>query len=483
MNPIEHLYFHARIRPDDTAIQRLSSAITWGALLAEVRGIACKLRQMGVQPGQIVVTWLHSQTDWIVTLALMHEAVATCAALGAFPSELSADFLLTDRALPHFPHPRTIVIDEGWLNDLPQPPEDFGPHAYAGEDSLFRLMLTSGTTGQSKAAELSLGAMMRRAGCTSWPSNLFTTELCVLRLASGLRYLVELRRLLRGLVSYFATADEIVDLISAFKIEHLSGSPRQLAAVIEKLPVGSKRPLSLKMVSYSGGEPTPTLLDNIRRNLCPTVMCDYGSTEVGPVSYYLVHDPNNRHGIVGYVTPEVDVQIVDEQHRALPVGREGAVRLRSAGIANGYFRNPAETARSFRNGWFYPGDRGRLLHNRMLELTGRESEMINLGGTKISPAEIDNSIQGYAGILDVATFGFENQLGYEDICAAVVVADGFDMETFRQYLTRTMPKHKKPAWIIRLHEIPRNQIGKPLRTQMREQFGDFLRQQQRTMGQ
>jgi len=79
----------------------------------------------------------------------------------------------------------------------------------------------------------------------------------------------------------------------------------------------------------------------------------------------------------------------------------------------------------------------------------------------------------------VATFGFENQQGVEDICAAIVVTNDFNMEAFQLHLTQTFPKHKKPSLIIRLEEIPRNQMGKPLRSQMREQFGDVLRQQQR----
>ena len=480
MNPIEHLYFWARVRPDDAAIQRLTGTVTWRELLLRVRGVACKLRRMGIRPNQIAMTWLNSQPDWIVTLALMHEGVISCATPGVFPGELNADWVLSGRPLPPLPSSRVISVDDAWLDDLPQVPQDFRPHAFAGEDSLFRLVLTSGTTGQSKVAEFSLGSLLRRCECMSAISNAYAAELCLLRLASGFGFVLGLRRLLRGQASYFAAESEIVDLISTHGIECLSGSPHQLGIVIGKLQGTSRRLPSLKMVWYSGGVASPHLLENMRRMFCPTVVCHYGSTEVGPVSYHLIHDPNHRPGMAGYVVPEVKVQIVDDQHRPLAIDAEGMVRLHSAFMASGYYRNPAATEQSFRDGWFYPGDRGKLLANGMLELTGRESELINRGGAKVSPVELDSSIQSYGGILDVATFGFENQQGIEDICAAIVVANDFNMEAFQLHLTQTFPKHKKPSLIIRLEEIPRNQMGKPLRSQMREQFGDVLRQQRTT---
>jgi acyl-CoA synthetase (AMP-forming)/AMP-acid ligase II len=184
--------------------------------------------------------------------------------------------------------------------------------------------------------------------------------------------------------------------------------------------------------------------------------------------------------MAGYVVPEAQVQIVNDEHRPLDPGEEGTLRVRSSSMVRGYYKNPEETGRSYRDGWFYPGDRARLLQNGMLILTGREGELINRGGVKVSPVEIDNLIQGYNGILDAATFGYENNSGLEDICAAVVVAKDFNMELFRAHLAQLLTKYQNPSLIIRLKEIPRNQMGKPLRRQMCEQYGDMLRQQSTT---
>jgi acyl-CoA synthetase (AMP-forming)/AMP-acid ligase II len=482
MNPIEHLYFQANFQPDHVAIQYPTSDMTWGKLLRLVRGVAYKLQQIGVRPNQVVVTCLrHRQLEWIVTLGLMHEAVATCSALGPPPLELEPDFVITAKAFPDFPNDKTIVIDNEWLKDLPQPPDDFKSQAFAGEESLFRLILTSGTTGQRKAAECSLGVFLKRCERMTAPSHAYATEVCMMGLSSVLGFTLALRNLLRGTACYFANSvKEVVHSINVHHVECLSGSPQQFAALIEEIQRTSRRLPSLKMVWYAGGEASSALISNIRRELCPTVICLYGSTEVGGVSSYLVHDPNRRPGMAGYVVPEAQVQIVNDEHRPLDPGEEGTLRVRSSSMARGYYKNPEETGRSYRDGWFYPGDRARLLQNGMLILTGREGELINRGGVKVSPVEIDNLIQGYNGILDAATFGYENNSGLEDICAAVVVAKDFNMELFRAHLAQLLTKYQNPSLIIRLKEIPRNQMGKPLRRQMCEQYGDMLRQQSTT---
>jgi acyl-CoA synthetase (AMP-forming)/AMP-acid ligase II len=482
MNPIAHLYFRANFQPDDVAIQNPGSEITWRKLVPIVQGIACKLRQIGARPNQVAVTYLPNRyLDWVVTLALMHEAVATCSTFGPLPLELEPDFVLTPKALPDLPQDKTVLVDNEWLKDMPPVPENFGPQTFASQESLFRLILTSGTTGHSKAAAFSLDAFLKRCQRPSAPSSAFAHEVCMMGLSSVLGFTVALRNLLRGTPCYFANYNkEVIYLINAYHVECLSGSPHQLGALIEEVQRTSKRPSSLKMIWYSGGDASPTLLDNVRRDLCPNVVCLYGSTEVGGVSSYLVHDQNRQPGMVGYVVPEAEVQIVNEQHHPLDAGEEGSLRVRSSSMAGGYYKNPEETNRSYRDGWFYPGDRARLLRNGMLKLTGREQELINRGGVKVSPAEIDHLVQSYEGILDAATFSFEDHQGLEDICAAVVVTEDFKMELFQRHLAQALAVHQNPTLILKLKEIPRNQMGKPLRQQMREQYGDMLRQQLRT---
>ena len=318
----------------------------------------------------------------------------------------------------------------------------------------------------------------------SAPSNAFGTEVCMMGLSSVSGFTLALRKMMRGVPFHYATnAADTIQLINTHHIDCLSGSPQQLNGLLDEMQHTSKRLPSLKLIWYAGGEASATLLNNVRRDLCSTVVCLYGSTEVGGVSCYQVHDANYAGGMAGYLVPEVDVEIVDDRQRPVSAGEDGTIRVKSSSTAIRYYKNPEETARSYRDGWFYPGDRGRLLPNGMLQLTGRERDLINRGGIKILPEEIDALIQGYAGIVDVASFGFENHLGLEDICAAVVVAGDFNIESFQRDVAQIVPRHQRPSLIVKLDEIPRNNMGKPLRAQLREQHGDKLRQRLKAAGQ
>ena len=108
----------------------------------------------------------------------------------------------------------------------------------------------------------------------------------------------------------------------------------------------------------------------------------------------------------------------------------------------------------FCDGWFYPGDRGRLLANGSLWYwRAARVQLINRGGTKIAPTDIDQRLLEYPGIIDAAAFGFENHLGAEDVCAALVVAEGFDMNALQVYLGKALASHLQPSLLV---VTPRN---------------------------
>jgi len=479
INPIKHLYFQAGLNADSVATRRLGGALTYGQLLTLVRGIACKLRARGIKPGQVVVTCLKSQyTDWIFNLAVMHEAAVTCSNHGfmAFPAELEPDFVVTERLLPDHSMDGQIVIDDAWLQDLPAVPEDFSPESYGSEDGLFRLVLTSGTTGQSKIVGLTVGEMYARYSGNPSASGPTQREFCFLALSTLVGFKEAFSHLMWGATFFHAASyQEVVKLVEAYRIECLCGSPIQLAGLLAEMERTMTRLPSLKVVWYGGGEASPRLVEKMRRDLCPSVICRYGSTEVGGVAMFCVHDPAVQKGMVGYIVPEATIQIVDANHMTMGIGEEGAIRIKSRGMATGYYKNPSETRRSFLDGWFYPGDRGRTLKSGALILSGRVSELINRGGIKIDPMDIDSCVQDYPGVKDAAAFSFENLLGLEDVCVAVVVEDGCDINELQKHAARMLGADKCPSVFLRVSDLPRNPMGKPMRKQLRDQLGEGLR--------
>ena len=478
-NPIEFLYFYAKLQPDAIAIQSARASLTYAQLLAQVRAIAGKLRQLGVRPGQVVVTSLQNQqTDWTITLALMHEAAITCSKYETLPvpADLNASFVVTEKVLPEVPSGKTILIDAAWFNDLPAVTGEERPFSFGGDDGLFRLILTSGTTGHSKAVALTVGALMHRVTAMTGPSFTYTREIGLMGMATAGGIFVPLKNLVKGL-TYFVVSSlgELIAMTKAHQVECISGTPDQMSKLIEEMKRTSQRLTSLKIIWYGGSAVSPRLLDAMRQMICANVACWYGSTEIGSATLYVTHDSSHISGMTGYVPPEVTVEIVDADHQTLGFDQEGVIRVKGPGGAKEYYNNPEETQRSFRDGWFYPGDRGRLLANGALVLAGRESELINRSGTKIAPTDIDQRLLEFPGIIDAAAFGFENHLGAEDVCAALVVAEGFDMAALQVFLGKALASHLQPSLLVVTKEIPRNAMGKILRPKLTEQHGETLR--------
>ena len=481
INPISHLYFRAKVQPDAVAIQRLDGALTYRQLLTSVRAIAYKLRLWGVQLGQIGITFVPNRdTHWVITLALMHEALVSCSNHGyaRIPANLDVDVAICDRPIEGITTEKTILIDNAWLRQLPTPPDDFEPASYPSSDSLSRLVLTSGTTGTSKVVcvRVESGILRCQTSTTLWEK--YAAEVNTLDLSTAMGALCAMRKLLGGGTLYYAqTLANVIKLINAFHVEYLCCSPIQLARLTEIVKPLSVRPSSLKMISYVGGQASPAVLEQARANLCSNVVCVYGSTEAGLTATFASHHDNRRSGEAGYILPEVDVEIVDEEDAPVQTNRVGRVRVRGPYMETAYYRDADESARYFRDGWFYPGDRGSLDAEGMLALAGREREIINRGGVKVDPVLVDQKLQEYEGVRDAAAFGYEDKSGIEAVGAAIVVDDHFDIPALRRFLLWQLGQDACPQRVIAVSGIPRNEMGKPLRVRLQELYGSDLREQ------
>ena len=103
-------------------------------------------------------------------------------------------------------------------------------------------------------------------------------------------------------------------------------------------------------------------------------------------------------GAVGYVSPGMIVQTADHDGRALATGQEGLLRFRGPRCVDGYVGNPPGSEMFFRDGWFYPGDIGRVTEHGMMVVSGREKNIIDLGGHKISPDTVEAALMSYPGV-------------------------------------------------------------------------------------
>jgi acyl-coenzyme A synthetase/AMP-(fatty) acid ligase len=175
-------------------------------------------------------------------------------------------------------------------------------------------------------------------------------------------------------------------------------------------------------------------------------------------------------GCAGIVHPWNKVEIVDDEDRPLPLGAEGNIRIRTPAIVSEYLGAPQDGDGALRGGWFYPGDIGSMTADNVLILMGRANEVINAGGVKVSPDLIAGTLMGFAGIRDAAAFGIEYADRPTEICAAVVTQQPIDAPALLD-ACRKILLARAPHRIVRVEQIPRNQMGKVIARELRQLVG------------
>jgi acyl-CoA synthetase (AMP-forming)/AMP-acid ligase II len=192
----------------------------------------------------------------------------------------------------------------------------------------------------------------------------------------------------------------------------------------------------------------------------------YGMTEA---SHQMASNPlppgERRAGTVGLATG-TEVAIVDEDWREQPTGASGEVVVRGPGVIDGYLDNQDANASSFRDGWFRTGDLGVLSGDRYLTLVGRIKELINRGGEKIAPREIDETLLRHTGVLEAVAYGVSDAKYGEIVHAAVVLDTPTDVEELLAHCAQRLAPYKVPAKIRVLEAIPKGPTGKVQRTSL-----------------
>lgn len=225
---------------------------------------------------------------------------------------------------------------------------------------------------------------------------------------------------------------------------------------------------SLRFVR-SGSSPLPAQVhDELERLLDIPVTEGYAASEVGVIT---ANPPCSRRkrGTVGLPGDE-DVAVMDERGSPLPPGEVGEVWARGPTVFNGYEDDPEANREAFRNGWFRTGDLGSFDVDGYLTLTGRLKEMINRGGEKVSPAEVDAALLEHPAVHEAAAFGIPHPTLGEEVAAAVKLrrAEDVSESDLRRFLLERLTAFKVPRRIEFVAELPKGPTGKPLRGALAE---------------
>jgi acyl carrier protein len=164
----------------------------------------------------------------------------------------------------------------------------------------------------------------------------------------------------------------------------------------------------------------------------------------------------------------------------LAAGHEGEVWVRGPEVIEAYESPPEANREAFRDGWFRTGDCGFLDERGFLHLTGRIKDIINRGGVKVSPAEVEFALGSHPAVREAAVFARRHPTLGEDVCAAVVFDDGRSASEadLRRFLRQRLSAQKVPTRIVTAPALPRNPAGKLQRTEL-PAFGEALLEQSR----
>lgn len=229
----------------------------------------------------------------------------------------------------------------------------------------------------------------------------------------------------------------------------------------------------LRFIRSSSASLPPQVLGELESTFNAPVIEAYGMTEA---SHQMACNPlpplEHKPGTVGPAAGP-QVAIMDEDGNLLDAGQTGEIVIQGENVTDGYENNPEANAKAFTNGWFRTGDQGIIDADGYVTITGRLKEIINRGGEKISPREIDEVLLNHPAVVQSLAFAMPHpQLG-EDIVAAVVLADGAapTQLEIRQFAAEHLADFKVPAQIIFMDEIPKGPTGKLQRIGLAERLG------------
>lgn len=169
-----------------------------------------------------------------------------------------------------------------------------------------------------------------------------------------------------------------------------------------------------------------------------------------------------KPGTVG-IGQGVEVRILDNDGTSLPQGFEGEICIRGINVTKGYINNDKANKESFtRDGFFRTGDQGKLDSEGYVQITGRIKELINRGGEKISPIEVDNALAAHPAVSEAVSFALESEMYGQEVGAAIVVKPGekVTVEQLKSFVAEKLARFKIPTKIWFIDLMPKTATGK-----------------------
>ncbi|HQC80998.1 MAG TPA: AMP-binding protein [Accumulibacter sp.] len=494
---------HAKFRPDQVAVVFENDRLTWRQFEARIARCARMLQGLGVGKGDRVATVLSNcrellEVYWAIpaigAVLVPLSPLLMASGLASLLRDSGACCLVSQRSmatvidevraeLPELAADRVLIVDgasagyvdyRALLDTFPDRLPDFAP---CRSDDLYNIMYTSGTTGLPKGIMHShfVRAMYCTLFASAWrmhPESVvlhtgaivfngaFVTMMPCFYL--GARYVLQRQ----------FDAMEAIEIIARERVTHTMMVPAQIIAVLNAPNFSPEKLSSLEMILSLGAPLLQEHKDRLNRLLPNRFYELYGLTE----GFWTILDKTQslrKAGSVGSPPYFYEMRIVGDDGAEVAIGQVGEIVGRGPSLMSGYHGRPDLTAQALRDGWLFTGDLGYVDDEGYLYLVDRKKDMIDSGGVKIYPRDIEEIAARHPDILEVAVFGVEHEKWGETPVAAVLLhsQSTVDAEALKAWINaRVDARYQRLHEVLILDDFPRNAAGKTLKRSMRAAY-------------
>ena len=489
--------------PDSFGILSLGrKPLTYTRLLSHCDRVIADLNGAGISRGDRVAVVLPNGPEMAVCFVAVTMG-ASCAPLNPDYREREFEFYLSDLA------PRALIVEEGtdspaiavaaslgirvirlkpatddaagiFTLDLPHSDSSLAP-SYGEEGDEALVLHTSGTTARPKMVPLTQANLTASARSIAASLGLDASDRCL-----NVMPLFHIHGLVGALLTTMVTGGSIVctpgfqaprflDWCDEFAPTWYTAVPTMHQAVLSRAAENPARVANsrLRFIRSCSASLPPKLMAEMEQAFRVPVLEAYGMTEA---SHQIATNPQppatRKPGSVGLASG-TEFAVMDGEGNLLAPEEIGEIVLRGPGVMAGYANNPDANRTSFINGWFRTGDNGKIDRDGYLFITGRLKEIINRGGQKISPREIDEVLGTHPAVANAVAFAIpDNRLG-EDVAAAVVLRPGYAATEIeiRNHAADRIAQYKVPRRVVFLDELPKGPTGKLQRIGLAAQLG------------
>ncbi|MCA8981334.1 MAG: long-chain fatty acid--CoA ligase [Planctomycetes bacterium] len=344
------------------------------------------------------------------------------------------------------------------------------------------LQYTGGTTGRSKGAELThrnLSVNVQQCeqvliGAAGSGPEVMMSCLPLFHVF-GMTVCMNLSLRIGAKIVLQPNPRDIKELVNNLESHHVTIFPGVPALFnsINHFPRIDQRDLSKLRVCVSGSAPiADDVLRRFEQLTSSRILEGFGLSETSPVTHVNPLSGLRKVGSIGIPVPDTDARVVDPDDgvKELPTGEVGELLLKGPQVMRGYWKQPDQTADALRDGWFHTGDLASIDEDGFFKIEGRMKDMINCNGLKVYPDEVDGVLMSHPLILEAATIGVPHPRRIETVKSFVVLQPGakLGVEEIREFCAKELAKYKVPDEIEFLDELPKSNVLKVLRRELRD---------------